>query len=209
MSLIVHKFTIGSFGVNNYLMHPQNSTEALLIDAGEEPEPILQKIESKKLWLKYLVNTHGHGDHIAGNQQVLERTGAELLIHELDAPYLLDPKLNLSIWLGYELRSPEASRLLKAGESIELGSIKFQILHTPGHTPGHITLATDGHAFVGDVIFQGSVGRTDLPLASSDDLVRSIRTRIYTLPEETVLYCGHGPNTTVKKEKFSNPFVSL
>jgi glyoxylase-like metal-dependent hydrolase (beta-lactamase superfamily II) len=154
------------------------------------------------------LNTYGHGDHIAGNQKVIDETGAKLLIHQLDQPYLSDPYLNLSAYFGREILSPPPYRLLQDGDSICLGEIKFQVLHTPGHTPGHISLWYGKHAFVGDVIFQGSIGRTDIPNASGQQLIQSIRRRIYSLPDLTVLYPGHGPNTTVKAEKESNPFVS-
>lgn len=204
----IYKFTLGNFAVNNYLVHAEGSNQAILFDAGEDPAPILEKIAELGLKLEYLVNTHGHGDHIAGNQIIVDETGAKLLIHQLDQPYLSDPYLNLSAYFGVEITSPPASRLLQDGDKIHLGEIEFQVLHTPGHTPGHISLWYEKHAFVGDVIFQGSIGRTDFPQSSSQQLIQSIRQRIYTLPDPTVLYSGHGPNTTVKTEKESNPFVS-
>lgn len=204
----IYKFTLGNFAVNNYLVHAEGSNQAILFDAGEDPAPILEKIAELGLKLEYLVNTHGHGDHIAGNQIIVDETGAKLLIHQLDQPYLSDPYLNLSAYFGVEITSPPASRLLQDGDKIHLGEIEFQVLHTPGHTPGHISLWYEKHAFVGDVIFQGSIGRTDFPQSSSQQLIQSIRQRIYTLPDPTVLYPGHGPNTTVKTEKESNPFVS-
>jgi len=204
----IYKFTLGNFAVNNYLVHAEDSNQAILFDAGEDPEPILKKISDLNLELKYLVNTHGHGDHIAGNQRIVEETGARLLIHQLDQAYLSDPYLNLSAYFGVELISPPAFRLLQHGDKINLGEIEFQVLHTPGHTPGHISLWYDKHAFVGDVIFQGSIGRTDFPQSSGQQLIQSIRQQIYTLPDLTILYPGHGPNTSVKAEKESNPFVS-
>jgi hydroxyacylglutathione hydrolase len=209
MPLIVYKFTIGTFAVNNYLVHAQNSNQAILIDAGDDPDTILNKINQLGLKLVYLVNTHGHGDHISGNEKIINTTGAKLLIHELDAPYLTDPELNLSVFFGPELHSPPAERLLKEGDKISVENLEFLVLSTPGHTPGHISLVYQNHAFVGDVIFQGSIGRTDLPLASAQQLIQSIRTKIYTLPDDTILYPGHGPNTSVGEEKQNNPFVSV
>ncbi len=205
----IYKFTTGNFAVNCYLVHPLDSSETLLIDSGEDPEPILEKIEREKLHLRYLINTHGHADHIAGNRIVLEKTGAELLIHEMDAPFLSEPELNLSAFFGVPVVSPHASRHLMEGDVVNLGELRFHILHTPGHTPGHITLVRGNHAFVGDVIFQGSIGRTDFPRSSSMQLLQSIRSKIYSLPDQTVLYPGHGPNTRVDQEKSSNPFVSF
>ena len=205
----IYKFTVGNFAVNNYLVHAYDSSQAILFDAGEDTDPILQKIDELGLELLYLVNTHGHGDHIIGNEKILKSTGAQLLIHELDEPYLSDPHLNLAAFLGTDLKSPKADRTLREGEKISLENLEFLVLHTPGHTPGHISLVCNGHAFVGDVIFQGSIGRTDFPLSSSQQLIQSIRSKIYALPDETILYPGHGPNSTVGDEKMSNPFVSM
>jgi hydroxyacylglutathione hydrolase len=203
------KFTLGSFDVNNYLVYSEDSLQAVLIDTCDQPDVILKKIDELNLNLIYVINTHGHGDHIIGNRQILEKTEAKLLIHELDADYLLDPNLNLSAFFITSVNSPPAFKLLRGGDIIKLDNFELKVLHTPGHTPGHITLATQEHAFVGDVIFQGSIGRTDLPLASSQQLVDTIRKVIYSLPNHTILYPGHGPDTTVGKEKESNPFVSM
>ena len=205
----IYKFTVGNFAVNNYLVHPVDSTKTILFDAGDDTLPILKKIDELGLELVYLVNTHGHCDHIMGNKNILEHTGAQLLIHKLDEPFLSDPELNLSAFLGNTLESPQADRVLQEGDLITLEDVKFTVLHTPGHTPGHISLVCDGYAFVGDVIFQGSIGRTDFPKSSGQQLIDSIRTKIYNLPDETQLYPGHGPNTTVGQEKVSNPFVSV
>ncbi len=208
-SFHIHKFTVGDFAVNNYLLVPDGSSSALLIDAGFPAQPILNFLKEHQLTLKYLVNTHGHGDHIAGNREVLRATAAQLLVHELEVDYLRDPQLNLSAFLGFELRSPEPSRLLSEGDSIVLETLTLQVLHTPGHTPGHITLLVENHAFVGDVIFREGIGRTDFPRASYQQLVAIIREKIYRLPDDTVLHPGHGADTTVGYEKQHNPFVSF
>lgn len=204
----IHKFTIGNFAVNNYLVHSVNSSQAILFDAGEDTEIILNKIDQLKLDLKYLVNTHGHSDHIAGNNKILQNTDAQLLIHQDEVEYLSDPTLNLSGFLGINLYSPPPDRLLKDGDIITIDSLSFCVVHTPGHTPGHISLVSNEYAFVGDVIFQGSIGRTDFPKASSQQLIESIRNKIYQLPDNTILYPGHGPNTSVGEEKRNNPFIN-
>jgi len=201
--------SLGMFGVNNYLVHARGSSKAILIDACEDTQSILKKIDELKLELVYLVNTHGHGDHIAGNEVIIRETGAKLLIGEIDRPYLTDPRLNLSLFMGVELRSPEADRLLNEGDVVELEDMRFEVLHTPGHTPGHITLVAreDNLAFVGDVIFRQGIGRTDFPGGSHEQLIETIQTKIYSLPDEMILYNGHGPTTTVGDEKRHNPFV--
>ena len=205
--MIIHTLTLGVFGVNNYLIHSPNSRRAILIDACEDYPGILNKLTELNLELVYLINTHGHGDHIAGNAPIIEATGAQLMIHPLDKPYLFQPQLNLSSWLGAELHSPEPDRLLEEGDEVVLDDIHLKVLHTPGHTPGHISLIGDGVAFVGDVIFRESIGRTDFPGGSYQQLIDTIQSKIYTLPDETVLYNGHGPTTTVGHEKQYNPFV--
>jgi glyoxylase-like metal-dependent hydrolase (beta-lactamase superfamily II) len=208
-NLQIYTFTVGDFAVNNYLVHSPNSKKAVLFDAGEETDPILAKIHELQLELVYLINTHGHSDHIAGNSRILQETGARLLIHRLEEPYLSDPSLNLSGFLGIEINSPPADRLLQEGDRIQVDDIEFEVLHTPGHSPGHISLVCGEHAFVGDVIFHGSIGRSDFPGSSGAELIQSIRSKIYRLPDQTNLYPGHGPVTRVGIEKESNPFVSM
>lgn len=205
--MVIHKLTLGVFGVNNFLVHSPNSSRAILIDACDDPGSILAKISELNLELVYLINTHGHGDHIAGNETIIRETGAKLMIHPSDEPYLTDPGLNLSSFMGFELKSPPPDRLLNEGDVVELEDIRLTVLHTPGHTPGNITLYSEGDAFVGDVIFRESIGRTDFPGSSHHQLIQTIRTKIYTLPDDTVLYSGHGPETTVGHEKVYNPFV--
>ncbi len=203
----LYKFTIGVFAVNNYLIQSQTSNKAILIDAGEDPQPILNKVRTLGLELVYLINTHGHGDHIAGNATIVRETGARLLIHPLDEPFLRDPSLNLSAFLGARLESPPADGFLEEGDVVTVEDIQLRVLHTPGHTPGHITLVGENLAFVGDVIFYEGIGRTDFPRSDHHQLLETIRTKIYTLPDATHLLPGHGPETTVAHEKQHNPFV--
>lgn len=205
--MVIHKLTLGLFGGNNFLIHSPDSPNAILIDACDDPKSILANISELNLELIYLINTHGHGDHIAGNEEIIKQTGAKLMIHPLDEPYLSNPELNLSAFMGVELRSPSPDRLLNEGDIVELDDIWLKVLHTPGHTPGNITLVAEEIAFVGDVIFRESIGRTDFPGSSHTQLIETIRTKIYTLPDNTVLYNGHGPETTVGHEKKFNPFV--
>jgi hydroxyacylglutathione hydrolase len=181
----------------------------MLIDAGERPGIIVNTLEDKDLELVYLVNTHGHGDHIAGNEFILQKTGAKLCIHPDELPLLKDPNLNLSSFFGVQLRSPDPHKLVNDKDTLEVGQIRLQIYHTPGHSPGHICLIGDGHAFVGDLLFKGSIGRTDFPYGSQQLLIESILKKIYLLPDKTILYPGHGPDSTVEEEKNNNPYVSV
>ena len=205
--MVVHKLTLSLFAVNNFIIHSPDSSKAILIDACDDYESILEKISELNLDLVYLINTHGHGDHIAGNKEIIKQTGSKLMIHPLDEPYLYDPNLNLSAFMGIELKSPSPDRLLNEGDVIELDGIQLNVLHTPGHSPGNITLVSGESAFVGDVIFRESIGRTDFPGSSHQQLIETIQTKIYTLPDDTILYNGHGPETTVGHEKKHNPFV--
>ncbi len=207
--MVIHTLTLGVFGVNNYLVHPKDSNKAILIDACEDSRSILAKIDALNLELVYLINTHGHGDHIAGNEAILRATGAKLLIGERETAFLSDPRLNLSLFMGVNLRSPQPHRLLREGDTVALEDLQLEVLLTPGHTPGHITLVERAQnvAFVGDVIFRQGIGRTDFPGGSYEQLINTIRSKIYTLPDDMTLYNGHGPETTVGYEKKFNPFV--
>lgn len=205
----IHTLSLGMFGVNNYLVHADGSTKAILIDACEDTESILRKIDQLKLELVYLINTHGHGDHIAGNEAIVKATGAKLIIGEKEVPYLSDPSLNLSMFMGVHLTSPPPDRTLREGDTVSLDNLNFEVLFTPGHSSGHITLVERAQniAFVGDVIFRQGIGRTDFPGGSYQTLETTIREKIYTLPDSMTLYNGHGPSTTVGYEKQHNPFV--
>lgn len=154
--------------------------------------------------------THAHVDHIAG-LWTLHRafSGLEIVIHELERDWLTDARLNLSALSGLEITGPEATRVVRHGDEVAMAGARWAVLHTPGHSPGGVTFhsAGLGTAFVGDALFAGSIGRTDFPGCSFAQLERSIRDRLYTLPDETRVLPGHGPETTIGREKRSNPFV--
>ena len=159
--------------------------------------------------------THAHCDHIAGAFDVVKafsQGGAGALpvwVHEAERDWLSNPMLNLSALMGLPVTAPEAARLLREGDELELAGEKWRVLHTPGHSPGGITLwhEASGTAIVGDALFAGSIGRTDFPGSSFEVLARSIREKLYKLPDETRVLPGHGPETTIGREKRSNPFV--
>lgn len=200
-------FPAGMLGANCYILGDETTREAAVVDPGGDVPQILQELNKLGLKLKYIVNTHGHYDHVAGNDQLREATGAEVLIHSLDADMLTSSQGNLSLLMGLNLVLKPADRTLSEGDVISLGQLQLKVLHTPGHTPGGICLLGDGFVIAGDTLFAGSIGRTDFPGGSYTQLLQSIHNRLLTLPDETDVYCGHGPQTTIGEEKVSNPFL--
>jgi len=195
------------FGTNTWLVWDEASLNAILIDPAAPSDALLERIHELGLKVPLIVNTHGHGDHIGGNDFFKNALGAKVLIHPADAHLLTDNKLNFSEYLGSPLQLSPADLLAEDGESISLGSHSFKIIHTPGHTPGCIRLHSDKFLFSGDTLFELSVGRTDFPGGSRQQIQKSIRERLYILPDDTVVYPGHGPRTTIGMEKQNNPFV--
>jgi glyoxylase-like metal-dependent hydrolase (beta-lactamase superfamily II) len=198
---------VGPLDTNCYLVYCGETLDCAVIDPGAEAERIFPLIYELALKPKLLLNTHGHLDHIGANRDVKEKFDLPLCIHGLDKPYLeKGEQSELSLFLGAK-ESPPPDRLLRDGEVILLGKSSLSVVHTPGHTPGSVSFRGDGFLFSGDTLFNGGVGRTDLPGGSTRDLEESIRTRILTLPAETIVLPGHGPWTTVGEEKESNPFL--
>ena len=188
----------------------QCANELWVSDAGFEPEPLLDLIAESGLSPTKLILTHAHPDHIAGVPAVLERhPGTPVLVHEAEQRWLTDADLNLSALMSRPLRIGPPDRTLSEGDTLALGTSTWHVLHMPGHSPGSISLVCDDVPVVisGDALFRGSVGRTDFPNSSPDILAESIRSKLYTLPDKTTVFPGHGPSTTIGHEKASNPFV--
>lgn len=207
MSLILETLAVGPLQVNCYIVGCAATRKALVVDPGEEAERIHALVRTAGLEVQTIVNTHGHFDHVGGNRLLLEATGAELLIHVADAPFLPRVREHAAIYGLQVAASPPPTRTLVGGEVLSLGALAVQVIHTPGHTPGGICLLVNNHLFAGDTLFADSVGRTDLPGGSHEDLVASIREKLFVLPAETVVHPGHGPDTTIGREKRLNPFV--
>jgi len=203
-NIIVKTFVVGQLGTNCYIVANAVTKEACLIDPGADPEPLKNYIRKEGLDLKFIINTHGHGDHIGANASFR----VPIFIHRRDADFLTDPDKNLSRAFTAGIVSPKAARLVEEGEIIKLGALELKILHTPGHTQGSISIITEGLAFTGDALFAGSIGRTDLASGNHDQLIRSITDKLLTLKDDTVIYPGHGGRSTIGEEKKSNPFFS-
>ena len=203
--------TVGLLNTNCYLFSCKKNSEALIIDPGfkeNEVDIFLNMINENDLQLKYIVNTHGHIDHISGNSILKGATGAEILIHKNDAELLVNPHKNLSTMLGFSLSDIPADRFLKNMDIVEFGSVKLKVLHTPGHTKGSISLycKSERIVFTGDTLLAGSIGRTDLPSSSFKDIMYSLNILLKRLPNQTVIYPGHGIKTNIGTEKLTNPF---
>lgn len=205
--MIIKQLTVGPIMANCYILGCERTREAAVIDPGDETDKILMSLASEKLTLKHILNTHGHFDHVGGNRRLKEATGADLQIHAADAAMLADLSNSAAAFGLSAQNSPPPDRILGAGDRVTFGDIVLTVLHTPGHTPGGISFHTDRCVFVGDALFYGSIGRTDFPGGDYDTLIASIRTKLFTLDDDTTVYTGHGPATTIGQEKRSNPFV--
>jgi glyoxylase-like metal-dependent hydrolase (beta-lactamase superfamily II) len=209
MKMIFRTLIVGELETNCYILGDEKTREGVVIDPGGELKEIEKAIEKLNLEIKYIILTHGHGDHIGVLSEMKKKTGAKILIHEEDAEMLSDPEKNLSIFSYAPISAPEADKLLKDKDKIKIGKIKLEVLHTPGHTQGSISLWTDKIIFTGDLIFYGSVGRTDLPGGSYQKLLRSIQDKILDKEDDTIIYPGHGPSTNIGEERKNNPFLNL
>lgn len=208
----LRRLTVGLLGTNCYLVACEKTLNAMVIDPGfrgGEGEKILEEIDRQDLRIKFIVNTHGHMDHISGNGMLKQATGAEILIHKNDASMLVDPRKNLSRMLGLTVISPPADRLLSEGDIVEVGLLQLEVVHTPGHSSGSISLycESEGVVFTGDTLWAGTVGRTDLADSSFKDLMCSLRDKLMILPDHTIVYPGHGEITEIGREKRENPFL--
>ncbi|HBK86115.1 MAG TPA: MBL fold metallo-hydrolase [Firmicutes bacterium] len=202
----VKKQRMGPLGTNCYLVWEQASKEAMLIDPAGRPERIAEILDGFEGHVKYIVLTHGHADHVGGLRAAKASTQASALIHRLDAHLLAEHDSMIARYVGITEPLPEADQLLTGGETLQLGSLVFEVLHTPGHTAGGIALLGEGVLFSGDTLFAGSFGRYDLPGGDWQALKTSLQ-RLLTLPGETVVHPGHGESTTILEEQKSNRFV--
>ncbi|MGD0972210.1 MAG: MBL fold metallo-hydrolase [Desulfobaccales bacterium] len=199
---------VGLLEVNCYILGDEETKEAVVIDPGGDEDKILEALKYAELNLKYIIDTHGHFDHVDANQPLKEATGAKIAIHEADAQMLSQPSAEAMFFTGNRARVSQADLLLKEDDLISFGPYRLKVLYTPGHTPGSISLVLEGfpYVYVGDLLFAGSIGRTDFPGGSFDNLIQAVRTKIFPLGDRYAVYPGHGPVTTVGQERKYNPF---
>lgn len=203
--LNLKKIVVGVIANNCYIVSDQENN-AFVVDPGGDAEDIIK--ECQGLNIHYIVNTHGHLDHIGANTELKNAfPNAKIVIHKDDEEMLYDPNLNLSTLMGKKVTSVKADIVVNDGDVLQFGKKKIEIMHTPGHTRGGIILRIDDFVFSGDTIFAGSVGRTDFPGGDMKTLVNSIKSKVLNLPDNSTIYPGHGPETTVKEERESNPFL--
>ena len=198
---------VGSLGTNCYIAFSKNTKKAVIIDPGGDAGRIMAAINREGLTVEAIINTHGHADHVMANIKVQEATGAPLWIHSADADMLGNGSRNLSAYLGASTSCGKPDRLLADGDVLTVGDFTLKVLHTPGHTPGGISLLADKAVFVGDTLFAESIGRTDFPGGSYSQLIQSIKTKLMTLEDDVKAYPGHGPATMIGWERRQNPFI--
>ncbi|MEA2725320.1 MAG: hydroxyacylglutathione hydrolase [Gemmatimonadales bacterium] len=198
----------GQFAENCYLVADRRTREAVIIDPGEEPAMFLAELDTRAWSLKAIWLTHAHIDHILGVGPVHATTGAPIYLHPLDRA-IYDALPQYGGWVGMQLEKPPApDREFVAGQVLNVGGFEFTVRFTPGHSPGSVSFVGDGMVFGGDVLFNGSVGRTDLPGGDAATLMASIQSELLSLPDSTVVYSGHGPDTTIGVERLTNPFLT-
>lgn len=212
MALQIQTIESMPFAENSYLLWLPERRDALVIDPGLEPELILEVLESEQRTLAAILNTHGHADHIGGNHAMKKAFPEAPIVIGIGETHLLtDANENLSAPFGMPITSPPADQTVREGDTLELAGIRFEVLEVPGHSPGHVVFlhrSQPCQLFGGDVLFRGSIGRYDFPHGNGKLLFQGIKTKVLTLPEDTVVYPGHGPVTTIGHEKRTNPYLS-
>jgi len=214
---IVESTVVGFAAANCYVVGCRETLEGVVIDPGtmdtEDTSELAAGVRRMNLNIRYILNTHGHPDHMSGNDYLKVAVGGEVLIHQLDALKLTDPLRNASRMFGMDMHVSPPDEVLKDGDVISFGNLSLTVAHTPGHSSGGVVFVGDGYVFSGDTLFAGSIGRSDLPDSSDegtvayDVLIRAINEKLLTLPDDTVVLCGHGPATTIGDERARNPFL--
>lgn len=205
--MILKKLELGMFAANCFIVGDEETKEGMIIDPAADGNTILKTVNALGLKIKIIVLTHSHMDHIGALAEVKEKTGAPLAIHAEEADSLQRPQFRM-IMAPFSKRPPPADIILKDGDTIEVGKLSFKVLHTPGHTQGGISLYTEGIVFTGDTLFNFGIGRADFPGSDYDQELESISKKLMTLPDNTKVCPGHGPDSTIGIERRANPFLT-
>ena len=207
--MIIKMLPVGPIMANCFIVGCKETSEAAVVDPGDEADKIMQSVADLGLNVKTIINTHGHFDHVSANKGIHAATNAPILIHALDAPMLEQISASAANWGLSAEDSPPPDRTISDGDTITFGQIELKVIHTPGHTQGGVSLFADGHVFVGDTLFAGSIGRTDFPGGDFATLKSSIQNKLFSLADDVRVYTGHGPETTIGHERQHNPFVGV
>lgn len=199
----IKRIVTGAIEENCYLVWDE-ANQAVVIDPGDEASKIIDEITKLQLDVKKIILTHGHYDHVGAVNEVKKATGAQVICHQEEKSIVEDETLSLGLYLGKEVSLPKVDACVSEGDEISVGNLNFSVIHTPGHTKGGMCLLAGDSLFSGDTIFYGTLGRWDFPTGDLSELTSSITRKIFNLPENTVIYSGHGPETTVGAEKRQN-----
>ena len=205
--MIIKEMAVGPMMANCFIVGCDETKDAVVIDPGDDTDRILLALADLTLKVRYIINTHGHFDHVGGNRKMKAATGADILIHSLDAHMLGALSSTAAAWGLSTDDSPPPDRTVEDGDRIDFGTLALTVIHTPGHSPGGIALYTEGNVFVGDTLFAGSIGRTDFPGGDFGTLISSIRNKLFVLGDDVRVFTGHGPETTIGRERQFNPFL--
>ena len=205
--MIIKEMAVGPMMANCFIVGCDETKDAVVIDPGDDTDRILLALADLALKVRYIINTHGHFDHVGGNRKMKAATGADILIHSLDAHMLGALSSTAAAWGLSTDDSPPPDRTVEDGDRIDFGTLTLTVIHTPGHSPGGIALYTEGNVFVGDTLFAGSIGRTDFPGGDFGTLISSIRNKLFVLGDDVRVFTGHGPETTIGRERQFNPFL--
>ncbi|MBO8129123.1 MAG: MBL fold metallo-hydrolase [Peptococcaceae bacterium] len=206
--MLLEVLPVGALQANCYIIGCDKTKQAFIIDPGDEPEKILAAVRSLGVTVAGILLTHGHADHIGAASAVKKSLNCPVYIHPEDSAMLTDSKLNLSSFLGRDTVLEAPDHTLTDGQGLHAGEMELTVAHTPGHTAGGVCFIANGVIFSGDTLFAGSIGRTDLPGGEMETLIASIKNKLLVLPDETRVYPGHGPLTTIGEEKRNNPFLN-
>lgn len=204
--MILKQLATGPIQVNTYVVGDEATKKAMVVDPGGHVPQIMQILKAEGLTCELIFNTHTHWDHVGGNGELKEKTGAPIVTHPDEAMTLGSEETQARMFGLSVPSSPPADRTVSEGDLIEVGEMKFKVIELPGHSPCGVGLVIDGYVFAGDSLFLGSIGRTDFPGGDLQTLLTNIRNKIFTLPDDTVVLTGHGPATSVGREKSTNPF---